>query len=102
MARFRNVRDFRVWQMFDQCGRGLCWCHAIFAGDDDLYRTGDGCGRHLAVLVLVTGFQVDGEFVGRIKADGDGVRADMRSDENILYVYGNSGKLLAYEITVIQ
>lgn len=43
--------------------------------------------------------QVDGEFVGRIKADGDGVRADMLSDGNVLYVYGNSGKLIAYEVT---
>ncbi len=42
--------------------------------------------------------QVDGEFVGRVKADGKGVRADMLSDGNVLYVYGNSGKLTAYEI----
>jgi outer membrane protein assembly factor BamB len=43
--------------------------------------------------------QVDGEFAGRVKADGDGVRADMLSDGNVLYVFGNSGKLVAYEIT---
>ncbi len=43
--------------------------------------------------------QVDGEFVGRVKVDGDGVRADMLSDGNILYVFGNSGKLAVYEIT---
>lgn len=43
--------------------------------------------------------QVDGEFVGRVKVDGDGARADMLSDGNVLYVYGNSGKLIAYEIT---
>lgn len=43
--------------------------------------------------------QVDGSFVGRVKADGDGVRADMLSDGNVLYVYGNSGDLIAYEIT---
>ncbi|MFT4822508.1 MAG: outer membrane protein assembly factor BamB [Halioglobus sp.] len=43
--------------------------------------------------------QVDGEFVGRIKTDGDGVRADMIGDGNILYVYGNSGKLFAFEIS---
>lgn len=43
--------------------------------------------------------QVDGEFVGRIKVDGDGARADMHSDGNVLYVLGNSGKLIAYEIT---
>ena len=43
--------------------------------------------------------QVDGTFVGRVKVDGDGARADMLSDGNILYVFGNSGKLVAYEIT---
>ena len=43
--------------------------------------------------------QVDGTFAGRVKADGDGVRADMLSDGNVLYVFGNSGKLVAYEIT---
>lgn len=42
--------------------------------------------------------QVDGEFVGRVKADGDGVRADMISVDDILYVYGNSGDLIAYKI----
>lgn len=42
--------------------------------------------------------QVDGEFVGRVEADGDGLRADMVSEDNILYVYGNSGELIAYEI----
>jgi len=43
--------------------------------------------------------QVDGKFVGRIKVDGDGARADMLSDGSTLYVYGNSGKLIAYQIT---
>lgn len=43
--------------------------------------------------------QVDGEFVARMKVDGKGARADMLSDGNILYVYGNSGKLAAYKIT---
>ena len=43
--------------------------------------------------------QIDGQFVGRVKTDGDGARADMLSDGNILYVYGNSGKLIAYQIT---
>jgi len=37
-------------------------------------------------------------MVGRVKADGDGVRADMLSEDNVLYVYGNSGDLIAYEI----
>ena len=43
--------------------------------------------------------QVDGSFVARLKVDGDGARADMHSDGRILYVYGNSGKLMAYEIS---
>lgn len=43
--------------------------------------------------------QVDGELAGRVKVDGDGVRADMLADGNRLYVYGNSGDLKAYEIT---
>ncbi len=43
--------------------------------------------------------QVDGEFVGRVKAGGDGARANMLSDGNVLYVYTNKGKLIAYEVT---
>ena len=31
--------------------------------------------------------------------DDDGARADMVSEGNVLYVYGNSGELVAYEIT---
>ncbi len=42
--------------------------------------------------------QVDGSFVGREHIGGDGARADMLSDGNILYVYTNSGKLIAYEV----
>jgi outer membrane protein assembly factor BamB len=43
--------------------------------------------------------QEDGEFVGRVRADDEGARADMASVDNILYVYGNSGEMVAYEIT---
>jgi outer membrane protein assembly factor BamB len=43
--------------------------------------------------------QDTGEFVGRVSVDDDGARADMVSDGNVLYVYGNSGELVAYEIT---
>jgi outer membrane protein assembly factor BamB len=34
-----------------------------------------------------------------VQVDDDGVRADMLSDGNVLYVFGNSGKLVALEIT---
>jgi outer membrane protein assembly factor BamB len=43
--------------------------------------------------------QVDGEFVGRVKAGGGGARADMIANGNLLYVFTNSGSLIAYEIT---
>jgi outer membrane protein assembly factor BamB len=43
--------------------------------------------------------QADGEFVGRVRADDEGARADMASVGNVLYVYGNSGEMVAYEIT---
>ena len=43
--------------------------------------------------------QVDGRFVGRTKVDGNGVRADMLVDDNTLYVFGNSGKLVALGVT---
>lgn len=46
--------------------------------------------------------QVDGSIVGRVSVDGDGARADMVSDGNILYVYGNSGKLAAYKISSLD
>ncbi len=43
--------------------------------------------------------QVDGEFVGRVKAGGGGARANMLADGNVLYVFTNAGDLIAYEIT---
>ncbi|MFV0275585.1 MAG: outer membrane protein assembly factor BamB [Parahaliea sp.] len=46
--------------------------------------------------------QVDGSFAGRVKVDSDGARADMVSDENILYVYDNDGTLSAFEITPLE
>jgi outer membrane protein assembly factor BamB len=46
--------------------------------------------------------QVDGHFVGRTKVDGDGVRADMLVEKNVLYVFGNSGKLAALQVTSLD
>ena len=42
--------------------------------------------------------QVDGRFVGREKVDGDGVRVRPLVVDRWMYVYGNSGKLVAYTI----
>lgn len=40
----------------------------------------------------------DGDLVGRVRADGKGVLAPLVVDNEILYVYGNSGTLTAYRI----
>ena len=60
-------------------------------------------GRYVAVGDL-EGYlhvlsQVDGDFVGRVRVDSDGIRADMLSVEGVIYVFGNGGDLVAYEIT---
>ncbi len=81
-------------------GQGMRWSQPAL-GYRELSRP-TPVSSYLAVTdfegVLHLLSQVDGEFVGRVKVDGDGARADMISDGNRLYVYGNSGKLVAYEI----
>jgi len=41
--------------------------------------------------------QIDGRIVSRVRVDSDGVRANIVADGNVLYVYGNSGRLVATE-----
>ena len=43
--------------------------------------------------------QLDGQLIGRTRVDSDGLRAPMAVDGKLLYVYGNSGKLVAYKVT---
>lgn len=42
--------------------------------------------------------QIDGRIVGRTEIDGDGIRANMLAQDGKLYVYGNSGRLVAMSI----
>ncbi len=42
--------------------------------------------------------QVDGHFVSRVNVDGEGVRAPLVTDNDTIYVFGNSGRLAAYSI----
>lgn len=44
--------------------------------------------------------QQDGRFVGRIRVDSDGVRAAPLVVGDLMYVYGNGGKLVAYRLEV--
>ncbi|MFV8818110.1 outer membrane protein assembly factor BamB [Haliea sp. E17] len=86
---------------FYRNGQGLRWQQGALA-----YR---GLSRPTPVssYVAVVDFdgylhlvsQVDGEFVGRDHIGGDGARADMLSDGNVLYVFTNKGTLAAYEVS---
>lgn len=82
-------------------GQGLRWSQGAL-GYRELSRP-TPVSSYVAVVdiegILHLVSQVDGEFAGRIKVDGDGARADMLADGNVLYVFGNSGKLVAYEIS---
>ena len=42
--------------------------------------------------------QIDGRIVGRIQVDNDGVRANLLASNGRLYVFGNSGRLTAYQL----
>ena len=42
--------------------------------------------------------QVDGRFVGRTRADRNGIRTSLQSRGNTLYVYGNGGNLSALTV----
>jgi|TARA_B110000483_G_C18204538_1_gene546991 outer membrane protein assembly factor BamB len=41
--------------------------------------------------------QIDGRIVGRTQIDSDGIRANMLAQDGKLYVYGNSGRLVALD-----
>ncbi|WP_299769401.1 outer membrane protein assembly factor BamB [uncultured Pseudoteredinibacter sp.] len=74
--------------------------------NDNMLRRELGAPHAIGGYVAVTDFEgyihildrEDGRFVAREKVDGDGVRASMISGDGLLYVYGNSGDLVAYRI----
>jgi outer membrane protein assembly factor BamB len=42
--------------------------------------------------------QIDGNIVSRIRVDRSGIRANILAEPNLLYVYGNSGQLMALRL----
>lgn len=77
----------------------------VWENSDLLYRSvtaPTAIGNYLAVadydgyVHLLS--QIDGRIVGRVQADGDGVRANLLASGGRLYVFGNSGRLTAYEL----
>jgi len=77
----------------------------VWDNEDLLYRqitAPTAIGNYLAVADF-EGYvhllsQIDGRIVGRIQADNDGVRANLLANNGRLYVFGNSGRLTAYQL----
>jgi outer membrane protein assembly factor BamB len=65
-------------------------------GSPEVYSSYVAVGDFEGYLHLLS--QVDGRFVGRERIDSDGLRARPLVDGNMIYVYGNSGKLEALTI----
>lgn len=72
--------------------------------NDQMLRRGLGAPQVFGNYVAAVDFkgylhvmkQSDGEFVARTRVDRKGARADMLTDGEILYVYGNKGKLTGF------
>lgn len=82
-------------------GQGVRWTQSV------LTRRRLSAPVTLGSYVVVADFdgylhamsQVDGHMIARKRADSDGVRATMLAEDGRIYVFGNSGKMIAYEIT---
>lgn len=85
---------------FQQKGRGAQWAQTVLA------RRKLSGSATLGSYVVVADFegylhalsQVDGQIIARTRVDSDGVQADVQSAGDLLIVYGNSGKLVAYRL----
>ena len=77
----------------------------VWDNDDLLYRqltAPTAIGNYIAVADYA-GYvhllsQIDGRIVGRVQTDSDGVRSNLLANNNRLYVFGNSGRLSAYQL----
>ncbi|POP51802.1 outer membrane protein assembly factor BamB [Zhongshania marina] len=81
-------------------GQGALWTQTVLARReltepavfDGAIVVGDFEG-YLHVLA-----KDDGRLLARTRADSEGLRAPMIADGKLLYVYGNSGELIAYKL----
>ncbi len=89
---------------FQRSGQGVRWTQSALA-----YRrlSSPKTVRGYVAVGDLDGYvhflsQVDGHFVGRTKIGSDGIRADMLTDNNILYVYENGGTLAALQVSSLD
>lgn len=85
---------------YQEKGQGAQWAQSVLA------RRKLSGSATLGNYVIVGDFegylhafsQVDGHLAARTRVDSDGVQADVQSADDMVIVYGNSGKLVAYRL----
>lgn len=84
----------------DGNGQGARWTQTVLARreltEPVAFNGAIGVGDFEGYLHMLA--QVDGHLLARTRVDSDGLRAPMTADGDLLYVYGNSGELVAYKL----
>ncbi|WP_101756829.1 outer membrane protein assembly factor BamB [Oceanicoccus sp. KOV_DT_Chl] len=85
---------------FEKNGQGARWAQTVLARRK---LTGSATLSSYVVVGDVEGYihalsQVDGHMAARTKVDSDGLQIDLQQVGDLLLVYGNSGKLVAYKL----
>ena len=86
---------------FEKNGRSARWAQTVLARRE---LTGSATLSSYVIVGDVEGYlhalsQVDGHMVARTRVDSDGLRVAVQAVGDLLIVYGNSGKLAAYQLT---
>ncbi|MBU0539991.1 MAG: outer membrane protein assembly factor BamB [Gammaproteobacteria bacterium] len=81
-------------------GQGALWTQTVLARreltEPVVFEGAIGVGDFEGYLHMLA--KDDGRLIARTRADSDGLRAPMIADGKLLYVYGNSGELIAYKL----
>lgn len=85
---------------YQQRGQGAQWAQTVLARRK---LSGSATSGSYVVVGDFEGYlhalsQVDGHVSARTRVDSDGIQADVQSVDDMLIVYGNSGKLVAYTL----
>ncbi|MEE8057328.1 MAG: outer membrane protein assembly factor BamB [Pseudomonadales bacterium] len=85
---------------FEKNGQGARWAQTVLARRK---LTGSTTLGSYVVVGDVEGYlhalsQVDGRIAARTKVDSDGLQVDLQTVDDMLIVYANSGKLVAYRL----
>ena len=85
---------------FEENGQGVRWSQTVLARreltEPAVFQGTVAVGDFDGYLHFLS--QLDGRLVGRTRVDSDGLRAPMLVSGKLLYVFGNSGELVAYKL----